>query len=166
MEERRQFLSQLYASVFLVQCLFTKNIYDFGLMENDIKLQHLLLTDNLLMNHSTKKIDLKDDNLEKFMNACSSIQRQGSILHPIDAFCLIKKYSKYLPETLKQEHLINNLKLENQTTEVLETLSENTYRQALNALGIMLKQFLTFLLPIYAFMQSKGKIFKLKLYLK
>ena len=90
-----------------------------------------------------------DDNLEKFVNACSSIQRQGrqgSILHLLDAFCLIKKYSKYLPETLKQEHVINQIKLENQTTEVLETLSENTYRQALNALGIMLKQFITFLL--------------------
>ena len=166
MEVKRQCSATLYFSIFLFQCLFSKNIYDFGLMENDIQLQHLLLIDNLLMDHYNKKIDTNNDNLEKFINACSSIQRQGSVLHPLDAFCLIKKYSKYLPETLKQEHVINQIKLENQTTEVLGTLSENTYRQALNALGIMLKQFITFLLPIHEFMQSKEKMFKLKQYLK
>ena len=145
--EVRQCSATLYFSVLLVQCLFSKNIYDFGLMENDIKLQHLLLIDNFLMNHYTT-IDSKDGDLEKFVNSCSSIRRQGRILHPLDAFCLIKKYSKYLPETLKQEHIINQIKPENPTKELLETLSENTYRQALNALGIMLKHFLTFLISL------------------
>ena len=97
--------------------------------------------------------------------SCSSIQRQGRILHPLDAFCLIKKYTKYLPDTSKQEHIINQIKLENPTTDLLETLSENTYRQALNALGIMLKLFLPFLISL-EFMISyfhtdtaKGKIY-------
>ena len=147
MEVRRQCSGTLYFSVFLVKSVFSKNIYDFGLMENDIKLQHLLHFDNFLMNNYTK-IDLKDDNFEEFVNSCSSIQRQGSIVHPLDAFCLIKKYTKYLPETLKQEHAFKQMSLENQTTELMETLSENTHSQALNSLGIMLKHFLTFLLSL------------------
>ena len=128
----------LLKCVFLVKCLFSNNIYDFGLMENDMKLQHLLIKDNFLMKLYSKN-NLKDKYFEKFVSSCSSIQRQGSILHPLDAFCLIKKYSKIMPKIFKPEHLIDQLMLENQTTEVFDTLPEKTYQQAISALGFLLK---------------------------
>ena len=107
-------------------------------MENDMKLQHLLIKDNFLMKLYSKN-NLKDKYFEKFVSSCSSIQRQGSILHPLDAFCLIKKYSKIMPKIFKPEHLIDQLMLENQTTEVFDTLPEKTYQQAISALGFLLK---------------------------
>ena len=97
-------------------------------MENDMKLQHLLLKDNYLMKLYSEN-SLKDKHLEK----CSSIQRQGSMLHPLDAFCLIKKYSRSMPKIFKPEH--DQLMLENQTTEVFDTLPEKNYKQAISALG-------------------------------
>ena len=102
-------------------------------MENDIKLQHLLHKDNVLKNLYTKS-DLKDTNLDKIVHSCSISNRQGNILHPLDAFCLIKKYSKNFPTIFKSQ-----LTLENQTTKVLEPLSESTYKKAICALGLTLK---------------------------
>ena len=131
----RKCAALLCLSVFVLQCLFSSNIYDFGLMENDIKLQHLLLQDNVLTNLYTKT-DLKDPSLDKIVHSCSLSQRQGNILHPLDAFCLIKKYSKNFSKIVESQPM-----LENQTTKGFEPLSESTYNKAICALGLMLKHF-------------------------
>ena len=130
----RKCAALLCLSVFELQCLFSSHIYDFGLMENDIKLQHLLLQDNVLTNHLHTKSDLKDTNLDKIVHSCALSQRQRNILHPLDAFCLIKKYSKNFSKIFKSQPM-----LENQTTKVFEPLSESTYNKAICALGLMLK---------------------------
>ena len=44
-----------------------------------------------------------------------------------------------MPKIFKHEHLVDRLMLENQTTTVLDILSEKTYQQAISALGFMLK---------------------------
>ena len=134
----RQLTTSLYPSVFLIQCLLSNNIYDFGLIENDIKLNQLLLEDKVLTTLLIK-IDEKDDEIGKIISSCSLSQNQGRMLHPIDAFCLIKKYYKNTPKIIESINSMNQTMLHNLSTSVLETLSEETYNKALAALGLLLK---------------------------
>ena len=100
-------------------------------MENDIKLQHLVLKDNVLSNLYSKT-NSKNQKMDQIVSSFSSCQTQaqGSIIHPLDAFCLIKKYSKNFQKIIKSQPI-----LENQTSQVIEPLSERTFNQALGALG-------------------------------
>ena len=104
-------------------------------MENDIKLQHLLLKDNVLRSIYSET-NSKDKKVDQIVTSCSLSQKQEqeSIIHPLDAFCLIKKYSKNFQKIIKSQTMLGN-----QTNLVIESLSESTFNKAFGALGLTLK---------------------------
>ena len=138
---------------FLRQGLIANNIYDFGLIENDIKLQILLTEDKMFMKTLFNRNSTDEDLKEKLLNSCSPSPNKTHLLHPFDALCLIRKYARILPKIQKSFDLTE--------TKVLKTISEETYDKAVGALGIVLNFFIPIIQNILFLYFSKYRVFQI-----
>ena len=77
--------------------------YDFGIFENEILLKALQSEDILLTSKLEEyNLRLKSEDISKFLKEELQLYSESAVHHPVNAFHLIRKYSRTFPELINR----------------------------------------------------------------